>query len=234
MVNKNIKLMEKIDARFGNQVKKINSICNELTYELDKEDLLEVATALRNEADFGFEMLIDVCGVDYLHYGHTEWTTQSATGTGFSRGVERKQMILDDSDNFDPKRFAVVYHLLSIQNNFRLRLRTYTGSSNPPIVKSVVDIWNSANWFEREAFDLFGILFDGHPDLRRILTDYGFIGHPFRKDFPIMGNVEISYDTEQGRVAYKPVTIEPRTLVPRSIRDDNRYSTDLKDDRENG
>jgi len=234
MVNKNIKLMEKIDTRFGNQVKKINSICNELTYELDKEDLLEVATALRNEADFGFEMLIDVCGIDYLHYGHTEWTTQSATGTGFSRGVERKQIILDDSDKFDPKRFAVVYHLLSIKNNFRLRLRTFTGSSNPPIVKSVVDIWNSANWFEREAFDLFGILFDGHPDLRRILTDYGFIGHPFRKDFPIMGNVEISYDTEQGRVAYKPVTIEPRTLVPRSIRDDNRYSTDLKDDRENG
>ena len=234
MVNRNIKLMEKIDARFGNQVKKINSICNELTYELDKKDLLEVATALRNEADFGFEMLIDVCGIDYLHYGHTEWTTQSATGTGFSRGVERKQIILDDSDNFDPKRFAVVYHLLSIKNNFRLRLRTFTGSSNPPIVKSVVDIWNSANWFEREAFDLFGILFDGHPDLRRILTDYGFIGHPFRKDFPIMGNVEISYDTEQGRVAYKPVTIEPRTLVPRSIRDDNRYSTDLKDDRENG
>ena len=234
MVNRNIKLMEKIDARFGNQVKKINSICNELTYELDKKDLLEVATALRNEADFGFEMLIDVCGIDYLHYGHTEWTTQSATGTGFSRGVERKQIILDDSDNFDPKRFAVVYHLLSIKNNSRLRLRTYTGSSNPPIVKSVVDIWNSANWFEREAFDLFGILFDGHPDLRRILTDYGFIGHPFRKDFPIMGNVEISYDTEQGRVAYKPVTIEPRTLVPRSIRDDNRYSTDLKDDRENG
>ena len=234
MVNRNIKLMEKIDARFGNQVKKINSICNELTYELDKKDLLEVATALRNEADFGFEMLIDVCGIDYLHYGHTEWTTQSATGTGFSRGVERKQIILDDSDNFDPNRFAVVYHLLSIKNNSRLRLRTYTGSSNPPIVKSVVDIWNSANWFEREAFDLFGILFDGHPDLRRILTDYGFIGHPFRKDFPIMGNVEISYDTEQGRVAYKPVTIEPRTLVPRSIRDDNRYSTDLKDDRENG
>ena len=234
MVNRNIKLMEKIDARFGNQVKKINSICNELTYELDKKDLLDVATALRNEADFGFEMLIDVCGIDYLHYGHTEWTTQSATGTGFSRGVERKQIILDDSDNFDPKRFAVVYHLLSIKNNSRLRLRTYTGSSNPPIVKSVVDIWNSANWFEREAFDLFGILFDGHPDLRRILTDYGFIGHPFRKDFPIMGNVEISYDTEQGRVAYKPVSIEPRTLVPRSIRDDNRYSTDLKDDRENG
>ena len=234
MVNKNIKLMDKIDARFGNQVKKIKSICNELTYELDKEDLLEVATALRNEADFGFEMLIDVCGIDYLHYGHVEWTTQSATGTGFSRGVEREQIILDDADEFDPKRFAVVYHLLSIQNNFRLRLRTYTGTSNPPIVKSVVDIWNGANWFEREAFDLFGILFDGHPDLRRILTDYGFIGHPFRKDFPIMGNVEISYDSEQGRVAYKPVTIEPRTLVPRSIRDDNRYSIDLKDDRKNG
>ena len=121
---------------------------------------------------------------------------------------------------------------LSLQNNVRLRLRVFTGVSNPPIVKSVVDIWNGANWFEREAFDLYGILFEGHPDLRRILTDYGFIGHPFRKDFPIMGNVEVAYDEEQGRVAYKPVSIEQRTLVPRVIRDDNRYSDDLKDARD--
>jgi len=222
-------LASKIDARFGEQVQRIASTCGELTYELDKDDLTKVATALRNEAEFGFEQLIDVCGVDYLNYGSDEWVTSSATGTGFSRGVDRKAVILDEADEFDSKRFAVVYHLLSIQNNIRLRLRVYTGTSNPPMINSVVDIWNGANWFEREAFDLFGILFDGHPDLRRLLTDYGFVGHPFRKDFPVMGNVEVSYDEEQGRVVYKPVSIEPRTLVPRVIRDDNRYSADLKD-----
>ena len=152
-----------------------------------------------------------------------------ATDTGFSRGVEREPVILDEADEFDPRRFAVVYHLLSLQHNVRMRLRVFTGTENPPVIQSVVDIWNSANWFEREAFDLYGILFDGHPDLRRILTDYGFIGHPFRKDFPLIGNVEVRYDAEKGRVAYQPVSIEPRTLVPRVIRDDNRYSADLKD-----
>ena len=222
-------LAASIDARFGDQVERVASICGELTYEVDKDDLIQVATALRNEADFGFEMLIDVCGVDYLTYGSDEWTTNSATGTGFSRGVERDPVILDESDEFEAQRFAVVYHLLSVQNNMRLRLRVYTGKENPPIIKSVVDIWNGANWFEREAFDLYGILFEGHPDLRRILTDYGFVGHPFRKDFPLMGNVEVSYDADEGRVVYKPVSIEERTLVPRVIRDDNRYSEDLKD-----
>jgi len=139
-------------------------------------------------------------------------------------------VILDEADTFDPERFAVVYHLLSLKNNARLRLRIYTGDANPPIVKSVVDIWNSANWFERETFDLFGILFEGHPDLRRILTDYGFIGHPFRKDFPLIGNVEVTYDPDKGRVVYQPVTIEPRTLVPKVIRDDNQYSAALRDE----
>jgi NADH-quinone oxidoreductase subunit C len=222
-------LAARIDERFGEQVTRVASTCGELTFEVDKDDLIAVATAFRNEGEFGFEMLIDVCGVDYLSYGSDEWTTSSATGTGFSRGVERKPVILDEADEFDPRRFAVVYHLLSLQHNMRLRLRTYTGSGNPPIVRSVVDIWNSANWFEREVFDLYGVLFEGHPDLRRILTDYGFIGHPFRKDFPLIGNVEVSYDAEKGRVAYQPVSIEPRTLVPRVIRDDNRYSADLKD-----
>lgn len=222
-------LAARIDVRFGDLLERVASINRELTYTVHKDDLIKVATALRNEADFGFEMLMDVCGVDYLQYGNAEWTTNSATGTGFSRGVEQQPVILDEADEFDERRFAVVYHLLSLQNNVRLRLRVFTGTGNPPIVKSVVDIWNGANWFEREAFDLFGILFEGHPDLRRILTDYGFIGHPFRKDFPIMGNVEVSYDADQGRVAYKPVSIEPRTLVPRVIRDDNRYSADLKD-----
>jgi NADH-quinone oxidoreductase subunit C len=219
MIDRYVTLASKIDARFGEQVDRVASTCRELTYELDKDDLIKVATALRNEAEFGFEMLIDVCGVDYLNYGSDEWTTNSASGTGFSRGVER---------------FAVVYHLLSLQNNVRLRLRVYTGTANPPVVKSVVDIWNSANWFEREAFDLYGIFFDGHPDLRRILTDYGFIGHPFRKDFPMMGNVEVSYDADEGRVVYKPVSIEPRTLVPRVIRDDNRYAADLNDENKDG
>ena len=144
-------LASKIDARCGDQLERVPSNCRELTYELDKDDLIEVATALRNEAEFGFEMLVDVCGVDYLSYGSDEWTTNSATGTGFSRGVEREPVILDEADEFDPKRFAVVYHLLSLQNNVRLRLRVFTGASNPPIVKSVVDIWNGANWFERQV-----------------------------------------------------------------------------------
>jgi len=207
-----------MDERFGEQVTRVVSICGELTYEVGKDDLIEVATALRNESDFGFEMLIDVCGVDYLTYGSDEWTTASASGTGFSRGVEREPVILDEADEFDARRFAVIYHLLSIHHNLRLRLRTYTGTGNPPVIKSVVDIWNSANWFEREVFDLYGVLFEGHPDLRRILTDYGFIGHPFRKDFPLSGNVEVSYDPDKGRVAYQPVSIEPRTGVPRVIR----------------
>jgi NADH-quinone oxidoreductase subunit C len=221
-------LAAQVDQRFGDQVSRVASSCGELTIEVGKDDLIAVATALRNEADFGFEMLMDVCGVDYLNYGSTEWTTSTATDSGFSRGVQRPAVILDEADEFDGRRFAVVYHLLSLRHNTRLRLRVYTGTDNPPIVRSVVDIWNSANWFEREAFDLFGILFEGHPDLRRILTDYGFIGHPFRKDFPLMGNVEVSYDAEKGRVAYKPVTIEERTLVPRVIRDDNRYDEQLR------
>ena len=221
-------LATRLNERFGEQVKRVASTCGEMTIEVDKDDLIAVATALRDEVEFRFEMLMDVCGVDYLSYGSDEWNTSSATETGFSRGVEREPVILDEADQFDAKRFAVVYHLLSLRHNMRLRLRAYTGTSNPPIIKSVVDIWNSANWFEREAFDLFGILFEGHPDLRRILTDYGFIGHPFRKDFPLIGNVEVSYDADKGRVAYKPVSIEPRTLVPKVIRDDNRYEADLR------
>ena len=220
-------LAARIEARFSGNVVRVQSTCNELTYEVQRDSLPDVALAIRDE--FGFEQLIDVCGVDYLTYGTAEWVTEAATDSGFSRGVSREPVILDESEFFAPRRFAVVYHLLSIQHNARLRLRIYTGENNPPVVKSVVDIWNSANWFEREAFDMFGILFEGHPDLRRVLTDYGFIGHPFRKDFPLSGNVEVHYDAEKGRVAYQPVSIEPRTLVPKVIRDDNRYNPDLKD-----
>jgi NADH-quinone oxidoreductase subunit C len=228
MTDRHEKLAARMDERFGEQVARVASTCRELTYEVAREDLVSVATALRNEPEFGFEMLIDVCGVDYLSYGQDEWTTSSATETGFSRGVQRKAVLLDEADEFDARRFAVVYHLLSIRHNIRLRIRVYTGTDNPPIVRSVVDIWNSANWFEREAFDMYGILFEGHPDLRRILTDYGFIGHPFRKDFPLIGAVEVSYDEEKGRVAYQKVSIEERTLVPRVIRDDNRYDAQLR------
>ena len=167
MIDSNEKLAARIDARFGEKLTRVPSTCDELTYELDKDDLLGVAQALRDEPEFRFDMLVDICGVDYLTYGSDEWTTESATESGFSRGVEREPVILDESDTFDPERFAVVYHLLSLENNFRVRLRLFTGESNPPIVKSVVDIWNSANWYERETFDLFGVLFEGHQRVRR-------------------------------------------------------------------
>lgn len=220
----------RIDERFGETLTAVEGSRDYPTYEVPADQLLEVAAALAGDAAFGFEQLTDLCGVDYLTYGKDEWTTYEATDSGFSRGVEREPVILDEADAFDPRRFAVVYHLLSISNNVRIRLRVFTGEQNPPVIPSVVDVWSGANWFEREAFDLFGILFDGHPDLRRILTDYGFIGHPFRKDFPLIGNVEVTYDPDQGRVVYQPVTIEPRTLVPRVIRDDNRYTVEAEAD----
>jgi NADH-quinone oxidoreductase subunit C len=192
---------------------------------------------LRDDEALRFEMLMDVAGVDYATYGKDEWQTESATGTGFSRGVFRdrargvptEDMDHDETVYRPARRFAAAYQLLSITHNHRLRLKTFASDDGQPILDSVVDVWSSANWYEREAFDLYGILFRGHPDLRRLLTDYGFIGHPFRKDFPLVGNVEMRYDPERGRVVYEPVAIEPRTLVPKVIRDDNRYAPDLKD-----
>ncbi len=206
----------------------------ELTLEIPRDQWIEMSTRLRDEARFGFDTPIDLCVVDYLSYGQAEWSTEQATGTGFSRGVERGPVIADYESEFDARRFAVVVHLLSTSNNTRVRIKTFTGTSNPPIVASLVDVWPGVNWFEREAFDLFGVLFEGHPDLRRLLTDYGFIGHPFRKDFPLTGNVEVRYDPEQGRVAYQPVSIEERTLVPRVIRDDNRYEQSIREDATDG
>jgi NADH-quinone oxidoreductase subunit C len=188
-------LADKVQQRFSTQITATHVEFSELTVELPREHLLSLCTSLRDEDDFAFEQLIDVCGVDYSEYGNGRWTGP---------------------------RFAVVYHLLSIKHNHRIRLRTFA-DNEMPVVDSVISIWNSADWFEREAFDLYGIVFDGHPDLRRILTDYGFIGHPFRKDFPLSGNVEMTYDEEQKRVVYQPVTVEPRTLVPRVIREDHRY-----------
>ena len=219
-----------IKSRIGERIHRIPSICDELTYEVSKDCLLEVATKLRDDKDLLFQQVIDICGVDYLTYGSDEWKTAEATNSGFSRGVLRDSVILDEDEVFQEKRFAAVYHLLSVKYNWRLRLRVYTGTENPPILPSIVSIWAGANWFEREVFDLFGILFDNHPDLRRIMTDYGFIGHPFRKDFPISGHVEVKYDPDKGRVVYQPVSIEKRTLVPRVIREDNRYSNVLKDE----
>ncbi len=198
----------------------------ELTIEVAPGDLTGVCRVLRDDTRLRFQQLIDLSGVDYAAYGVAEWETEQASGAGYSRGVEPTDAArlgflteeLSVETGGGGRRFAVVYHLLSVLRNHRLRVRVYTGDDRLPIVPSVIDVWASANWYEREAFDLFGIVFDGHPDLRRILTDYGFIGHPFRKDFPLTGNVEVRFDPEQNRVIYEPVSIEPRVLVPRVIR----------------
>jgi NADH-quinone oxidoreductase subunit C len=209
----------RLKEHFGDSLDTVQVKTGQVTIEVSPAKLLEVCRALRDETDFHFEQLMDVCGVDYLHYGQADWETEQTTSTGFSRGVSIG--VYKEPADGRP-RFAAVYHLLSLKHNRRLRLRCYA-EGNPPRVNSVVNIWNSANWFEREAFDLFGILFEGHPDLRRILTDYGFSGHPFRKDFPLHGNVEVRYDPDKRRVVYQPVTIENRVLVPKVIRHDNRY-----------
>ncbi|MDO1527379.1 NADH-quinone oxidoreductase subunit C [Fulvimonas sp. R45] len=217
-------LAGRLAARFGDTLK-ISVVRNETTAELAAADLLAVAAALRDEPEFRFGELIDLCGVDYLGYGQTEWDTSDVSWTGFSRGVEGEavgRFRWDDRprDVGQPRRYAAVIHLLSVENNRRLRLRVFCADDALPVVPSVTGIWPGVNWFEREAFDMYGIIFEGHPDLRRILTDYGFVGHPFRKDFPLIGNVEVRYDPEQKRVIYEPVSIEPRVLVPRTIRDD--------------
>src|SRR5690606_16298541 len=172
--------------------------------------------------------LIDLCGVDYLGFGRAEWDVSDVSSEGFSRGVEEGTVGWlrygqKPSGEQPERRFAAVVHLLSLHHNRRLRLRCFCADPALPVVSSLVEVWPGANWFEREAFDLYGIVFEGHPDLRRILTDYGFVGHPFRKDFPLIGNVEVRYDPERQRVVYQPVTIEPRVLVPRVIRDDSRW-----------
>jgi NADH-quinone oxidoreductase subunit C len=192
----------------------------ELTLEVATEVLLRVCEMVRDDPDLKFEMLMDVAGVDYLEYGLSEWQgSDKATATGFSRATEA---LTAKYSTWTKPRFAAVYHLLSLTHNWRLRIKTFA-SGEPPTVPSVVSLWNSANWYEREAFDLFGIVFEGHPDLRRILTDYGFIGHPFRKDFPLIGEVEMHYSAKEKKVIYAPVSIVPRTLVPKTIPKDNRY-----------
>lgn len=187
-------LRERLDKVLGQKISRIHEALGELTLVVRSEDYLEVATTLRDDPSLGFEQLMDLCGVDYSEYSNSTW---------------------------EGPRFAVVCHLLSVQHNWRLRLKVFASDDGYPLVASVTPIWNSANWFEREAFDLFGILFDGHDDLRRILTDYGFMGHPFRKDFPVSGNVEMRYDPDQKRVIYQPVTIETREVTPRVIREES-------------
>jgi len=219
-------LASRLTARFAQELRAIPALPGDVAFEVDASQLIAVCRTLRDDSQFGFEQLIDLSGVDYLDYGREEWSTLSSTATGFSRGVNRIQENVSEEK---PKRFAVTYQLLSIANNWRLRLRSFTSEGEPPVIDSLVDVWASANWFERETFDMYGIMFRNHPDLRRILTDYGFIGHPFRKDFPLIGNVEVKYDPAKGRVVYQPVSIEPRTLVPRVIREDNRYDQVLKE-----
>jgi len=195
MASKLETLKANLETAFGGRLSSMTESVGELTIVVKADDLLEVAKRLRDDRALGFEQLIDLAGVDYQTYG---------------------------DGAYDGPRFAAVLHLLSVSNNWRLRVRVFAPDDDMPIVPSVVDIWSSANWYEREAFDLYGIVFEGHPDLRRILTDYGFIGHPFRKDFPVSGYVEMRYDPEEQRVVYQPVTIEPREITPRVIRED-RY-----------
>jgi NADH-quinone oxidoreductase subunit C len=192
-------LADALRAALGERAVAIVEALGETTLTIRPRDLLAVTTTLRDAAELRFEQLIDLCGVDYLTYGDGAW---------------------------DGARFAVVYHLLSLTHNRRLRVKVFAADDEFPVVDSVIGVWPDADWFEREAFDLFGVVFTGHPDLRRILTDYGFVGHPFRKDFPISGNVEMRYDPDQRRVIYQPVTIEPREIVPRIIREENYGDSD--------
>jgi NADH-quinone oxidoreductase subunit C len=193
------KLCQNLRDVLGDRVGSLVVDRSEVTLVVAAADYLAVATTLRDHADLRFEQLLDLCGVDYGAYGEAVFSGRTG----------------------DTPRFAAVSHLLSLTHNWRLRLRVFAPDDNFPVVDSVMDVWSSANWFEREAFDLYGIMFSGHNDLRRILTDYGFVGHPFRKDFPIFGHVEMRYDPAQQRVVYQPVTIEPRENTPRTVREEN-------------
>jgi len=226
-----IAFADQLRARFPEAAVTVAEPRGEVTLEVPCTHWLTTARALRDE--FGFEQLIDLCGVDYLGYGSDEWDTD-VSSKGFSRGVEGcgpGRFVWGEQPTLGAvapeRRFAVVAHLLSLQHNRRLRIRTFAPNDDLPVVDSLIEVWRGVNWFEREAFDLYGIVFDGHPDLRRILTDYGFVGHPFRKDFPLIGNVEVIYDPDRRRVVYQPVSIKPRVGVPRVVRDDARYQTSV-------
>ncbi|MES9874211.1 MAG: NADH-quinone oxidoreductase subunit C [Candidatus Sedimenticola sp. 6PFRAG7] len=208
-------LVENLKEQFEAKGCSVTYALGEVTMVVPRQELSRIARTLRDGEDFLFDELIDACGVDYSTFGQSEWITAGASATGFGRGVSSITAEMGEG----AERFAAVYHLLSVANNQRLRIRVFVDSEHP-IVDSLCDVWSAADWFEREAFDMYGILFDGHPDLRRILTDYGFLGHPFRKDFPLEGNVEMRYDPEQQRVIYEPIKLDSRTLVPKVIRED--------------
>lgn len=193
---------------------------DEINLEVAVEHLIHVMTLLRDNA--GFEQLIDISGIDYLHYGVAEWETETATFDGFSRGVERSDYSNASELAKAGKRYAVAYQLLSVQRNVRMRVKCFVDETTM-LVPSACKVWPAAEWAEREVYDMFGILFANHPDLRRILTDYGFVGYPFRKDFPQSGYVEMRYDEALERVVYEPVEIDPRVNTPKVIREDNRY-----------
>lgn len=230
--------IDRLQAQFPRAQVSVVEPRGEVTLDVPVAEWLSVAKSLRD--DFGFEQLIDLCGVDYLGYGDAEWDTSDVSSSGFSRGVEGSgvgrfawgQSPLRETDAgpqpmvMPTSRYAVVAQLRSLQHNLILAIRTFAPDDGLPVVASLVAVWPGVNWFEREAFDLYGVIFEGHPDLRRILTDYGFVGHPFRKDFPLIGNVEVRYDEEKKRVVYEPVTsVEPRVGVPRVLRDDARFAT---------
>jgi NADH-quinone oxidoreductase subunit C len=205
-------LAASLTAAFGERLGSITAALGELTVVVGVENLIETMRALRDRAEFRFETMVDLCGVDYSAYG------------GESRNIDDFGSDATPAEAVNllrPHRFAAVYHLLSLTNNARLRVRCFATDNDFPVLPSMIDVWPGANWYEREAFDFYGIMFAGHPDLRRILTDYGFVGHPFRKDFPLSGHVEMRYDPDQGRVIYQPVTIEPREITPRIIREEN-------------
>ncbi len=201
-------LVAALNAVLGDKLVSVTTALNEVTIVVKPENLPAAALLLRDAPELRFEQLIDLCGLDYSAYG-------KGTGDDGAGGLPGASA-----------RFAAVYHLLSVTHNWRLRLRVFAADDGFPVLPSVISIWPSVSWFEREAFDLIGIIFSGHPDLRRILTDYGFIGHPFRKDFPISGNVEMRYDPDQQRVIYQPVTIEPREITPRIVREENYANSD--------
>lgn len=222
-MSKLTELAEKISSELATLQPVVSIAFDEITIEIDVCHLIDLLTRLKTYESFHFDELIDLCAVDYLHYGISAWETESAANTGFSRGVEPEVSFV-----FEKPRFAVVYHLLSTRLNHRVRVKVFLHEANL-VVPSVHTIWKTANWFEREAYDLYGVLFENHPDLRRILTDYGFIGHPFRKDFPLSGHVEMRYDATLKKVIYEPVDIEERVLVPKVIREEHREPNDIKE-----
>lgn len=217
-------LVKKLKIDLASYITDVTVAYDEVTVECSVDSLKAFMLELRDGGAFAFDQLIDLCAVDYLLYGEYDWETESATEKGFSRGVERQEA---RAYAMDKPRFAVVYHLLSTQKNHRLRVKVFVDEKYL-MIPSVHHLWKGADWFEREAYDLYGVLFEGHPDLRRILTDYGFIGHPFRKDFPLSGHVEMRYDAKLQKVIYAPVDIVPRVLVPKVIRNDNRYIVNEK------